>query len=455
MNATFETDPFPNKPKILFIGHGSSTHTHAWIDLLARAELNVRLFGLPTGIPPNDWPVRTYVTLPVEQMPIGLNTNSRRSLHPSMKELKSIKLKLGRITIRQLHNLIKLPLMVWKEAIIYLGSLLRGTKLNLNPVIYGLIQLTRPGAKSPEAWLADVIREWQPDIIHTLGLDPASFFYDKVRDRYHLAGSGKWVLQLRGGSDLTLSRFDPELLPQITKVLQACDQLISDNHVNFQYALEMGVKRDKFASIAPIPGTGGIDVERLAGNWKGNPSERRIILWPKAYDCEWSVALPVLEAIRIAWDHIEPCEIHMFVMVTQAARQWYNTLPLNIRQNCRVYGRVPRNEILDLMPQARVMLAPSLVDGVPNSLYEAMAAGAFPIVSPLATLLPIVQDEQNGLFARNLYPEEIAKALVRAMNDDELVDNSARLNLELVEKLANRSNLRSRVLAYYEKLVNG
>ena len=85
------------------------------------------------------------------------------------------------------------------------------------------------------------------------------------------------------------------------------------------------------------------------------------------------------------------------------------------------------------------MLAPSLTDGIPNTLYEAMAAGAFPIVSPLDTIQPIVKNERNVLFARNLYPQEIAEALCRAMHDDELVDHAAERNLKLVRKIADRS----------------
>ena len=30
----FDSDPYPGKPKILFIGHGSSSHAHSWINLL-------------------------------------------------------------------------------------------------------------------------------------------------------------------------------------------------------------------------------------------------------------------------------------------------------------------------------------------------------------------------------------------------------------------------------------
>jgi len=100
------------------------------------------------------------------------------------------------------------------------------------------------------------------------------------------------------------------------------------------------------------------------------------------------------------------------------------------------------------------MLAPSLVDGTPNSMFEAMAAGALPIVSPLETIRPLVKDEENVLFARNLYPEEIATALIRAMLDDELVDEAARRNLELVSRIANRDEVRARVVKFYESLAD-
>ncbi len=98
------------------------------------------------------------------------------------------------------------------------------------------------------------------------------------------------------------------------------------------------------------------------------------------------------------------------------------------------------------------MLAPSLVDGVPNSLYEAMACGSFPIVSPLETITTLVENGRNVLFARNLYPEEIADSLVRAMTDDRLVDNAATLNVEIVTRLADRREIERRVVDYYGKL---
>ena len=409
MSSSFDTDELLGKPKILFIGPGESSHTHSWIDLLNGADFNVRLFSLPQGSPPCDWPIKTYLT-----------EYGQREINPSNRFYVFASGKLKRFAKRSA------------------GALLR--------------QAWTPGPLI-ETWLAKIIRHWQPDIIHTLGMEHAGELYFDVRRKYELNGFGKWVLQLRGGSDLALRRFDPEQRPRIAGILRSCDLLVSDNEENFCIAQQMGVRKDQLATIAPVPGTGGIDVDALAARRLEPPSKSHLILWPKAYECPWSKALPVFEALKICGEQIQQYDIHILA-TTPETEAWYLALPPAIRKVCHMHGRVRREQVLELMTRARVMLSPSLVDGVPNSLYEAMAAGALPIVSPLETIQHVVENERNVLFARNLYPNEIAAALQRAMSDDRLVDSAAEQNLPLVRRIANRSAIRRVVVAFYEEIAN-
>lgn len=405
MSSSFDTDELSGKPKILFIGLGESSHTHSWIDLLSGADFNVRLFALPFGSPPPHWPIKTYLT-----------EYGHRDINPSNRLYLFGSGKLKRFAERS-------------------AATLRGKAWTAEPLV--------------ESWLAKIIRQWQPDIIHTLGMEHGGEFYFEVRRKYGLDRVGKWILQTRGGSDLALRHLDPELRPRIAEVLRSCDLLVSDNPQNFRIAREMGVRENQLASITPVPGTGGIDVDALAARRREPPSRSRLILWPKAYECPWSKALPIFEALKMCVDQIQPCEIHILA-TTPETLAWYLALPSSIRERCHVEGRVPRERALELMTQARVMLAPSLVDGVPNSMYEAMAAGALPIVSPLETIQPVVENERNVLFARNLYPNEIADALTRAMTDDELVDRVAEQNLLLARRIADRSAIRPRVIEFYK-----
>lgn len=311
--------------------------------------------------------------------------------------------------------------------------------------------IKNPQIITAKSSLAHMIRNWKPDIIHTFGILPASKFYMTVREKYDLSRNCKWVLQTRGGSDLALSRFKPQEYLEIQSLFKACDQILSDNPFNYEIALQMGVRENQISKIGTVPGTGGIDIERLRKARTESPSSQRTILWPKAYECPWSKALPVFEALKLCWDDIQPCSINMLAM-NKESKMWYNALPESIRRHCLPQSRIPRETLLELMSKSRVMLAPSLVDGTPNTLFEAMAAGATPIVSPLETIKPIVSQNDNVLFARNLYPEEIALAITRAMTSDILVDKIARNNFRSVKNLADRRSIRRRVIQWYDEL---
>lgn len=392
------------------MGWGTSSHTHSWIELLAGSTFDVRLFALPArDLPPDDWQVPAYISgVP----PRPLDPSLRKTLYP-----------VGRI-----------------------GWLVRRIRGGI----------AGDPDRVVERWLAGIVRRWRPHVVHTFGLDPAGFLYDRVRRELRQSGrqpAPVWVLQLRGGSDLTLARHDPQRLPALRAALHGADEILSDNTVNSRYIRELGAPEAKLSSLTPVPGTGGLDVDAVHATATTPPARRRLILWPKAYEARWSKALPVIEALRSAWPGISPCSIHMLAADLET-RSWVRTLPGELQSVISVEGRVPRKRTLALMAQARVMLAPSLIDGTPNTMFEAMTAGALPIVSPLDTISSVVRDSENVLFARNLYPDEIAAALARAMSDDVLVDRAAATNLERVRELADRAAIRPRVVAYYQQLAH-
>ena len=60
----------------------------------------------------------------------------------------------------------------------------------------------------------------------------------------------------------------------------------------------------------------------------------------------------------------------------------------------------------------------------------------------------------NVLYARNLYPHEIASVLVRAMSDDRLVDEMAARNTKLVTRLADRTKIAGAVADNYRTLAS-
>jgi glycosyltransferase involved in cell wall biosynthesis len=437
--SEFDADAYPGRPRILFIGWPATSHTQSWIDLLQGTDLNVRLFCLAGGQPPAEWPVHCYLTAP--EIPYE-NGPNRRTVYPAPSSS---------------------PHYV---AYLYRTALASGNRIPtsgiggaISAVAAGLERIyAQKYAASVEDALRRVIREWRPDIIHTLGFEPASYIYLKARKRYGLAGIGRWVAQARGGPDLALNRYSADFLPLMQEVFATCDHFIADNQQNYDFALASGLDQAKTANpgMGIVSGPGGLDIDALRSQWTEPPSLReRVIVWPKAYEINTAKAMPVFEAILQAWDRIQPCRIEMLWMTQPEVQLWYNKLfPPEIKCKCPAHLRLSRDETLAHMAKARVMLAPSLSDGIPNTMMEAMALGAVPLVSPLETITPVVRDEENVLFARNLYPNEIATALIRLMTDDALVDRIAANNLVRIREMADRKVVCCRAIAYYEEVAS-
>ncbi len=394
------------KPKILFVALANSSHTHAWINLLrGQEDLDVCLFGIDYSLEPGSFTFPTY---------------SLSKSWPRLSAGKFIYFNNKRLLLKGASKVLKGNIS-WLE----------------------------------DAWLVKFINQWKPDIIHTLGLDPAAFAIQRVYSRCKLKNKCTWVVTARGGPELALNRLFPGKADKIKAVLEQCDIFIADNVQNYDYAVESGLRSSKVSELGVIPGTGGVDIEELSRAAGPFPSEReRIIVWPKAYECPASKALPVFEALKMCWDKIRPCKIHMTAITQEEIFMWYHTLPADLKKSCQTHERIPRESLLELMGRSRVLLIPSLTDGIPNTLYEGMALNAFPIVSPIETLENFVESEKNVLFARNLYPQEIADSLTRAMSDDSLVDNAARNNIALVDKIANRRANKKKVEKFYRNLLD-
>jgi glycosyltransferase involved in cell wall biosynthesis len=386
---------------ILFVGDMGSSHAQSWIDLLGD-DFSLRAFSFP-GRPASAFPVRTTIALDSPAPP-------GNALHDGP----------GPWTIVRRRTL---------EALTYVGR----------------FDWTTPR-------FVQTLVASSPSIVHTFGLEPAGALVARLRRQDPRVARPHWVAQLRGGSDLELRKYDPQGMRSAAEILSGADMIVSDNRRNFQYLKDAGVSPDRFAPISPVPGSGGVD---LGDGQTVGPAtaERRLILWPKTYNTPYTQALPVLEALRLAWDRVQPARIVALWAVQPEVLDWMRAVTTDMGVTWDVRQKVGHDEVMSLLREARVMLAPSLVDGIPNMLYEAMAMGAVPIVSPLNTISDVVRDGQNVIFARNLYPHDIADALVRAMTDDALATSIAANNVARVREIADRKVISRRVRDFYRDLL--
>lgn len=412
--------------KILFIGLTESSHTTSWIDLLENSSFEFRLFALPTGAKPNSVNIPVYLS-------------SQRFLKkPKYFPVKRISI-FARIKSFMLFikfkfyfyfpiNYFKLPERL--KTAIKKGKLKSGMK-DLAII---------PSLKS-------VIASFKPDIIHTLGIFNASALYQEISTQYPLI---KWVMQIRGGPDLDYNYLQESGKIIINNVLTNADYIICDSKFNYSLATKLGAEASKFM-LGVVSGAGGINLN--LDKEINIKSDLRTIVWPKAHEGIASKALPVLEGIKLVWHELKNVVFKIYCLDQEEVQLWIQrNMPNESHSKFEIYGRVVREEFLSELSKSDIMLSPSIMDGIPNVLIESMANGVIPIVSPIETISEFVSDPENVHFARNLYPNEIARALINSLSDHSGNARKIQNNLALVKMNYDREVIRNKVTNFYREI---
>jgi glycosyltransferase involved in cell wall biosynthesis len=390
-------------PRILLVCYANSAHALPWLSLLDGSGFDARVFSTPLREEETNmkaWNSPTYIVVKPE-----------KGKHPA----------------QNIHSL--LPGRPFRAASNFLDHKFSLTK----------------------RWLKWVIQTWQPDILHSMPLDVGGKLIAQVWEELPRSLHPKWVAS-SWGSDIYLGVDDPEKSANIRYILEHCDGFMADCNRDLQLAVRHGLDEKKLAFDHPMPGNGGLDLEYFQ-DLRAKAKTRDVILLPKAFERDHANrVLPALEALNIIVADIQIYEIHL-VMASLAVRAWLRQMPQAFQDRCRVHDALPQRELFELYGRARVVLSPSLSEGTPNIMLEAMAAGALPVMSPIDSIQEWITDGENGLLAHALYPDKIAAALQRALTDASLFERAQRLNWEIVSQRANRQIARKQVVAYYQSLI--
>jgi glycosyltransferase involved in cell wall biosynthesis len=109
---------------------------------------------------------------------------------------------------------------------------------------------------------------------------------------------------------------------------------------------------------------------------------------------------------------------------------------LNINSSVKFLGRVPHEEMQDLLSQADIYVSTSLYDGTSVSLLEAMGSGAFPVVTDIPSNREWIVDGKNGFLVPIDEAGILASRILDAIRNRDLLEKSRSDNLFIVEKKA-------------------
>jgi glycosyltransferase involved in cell wall biosynthesis len=107
---------------------------------------------------------------------------------------------------------------------------------------------------------------------------------------------------------------------------------------------------------------------------------------------------------------------------------------LNINSSVKFLGRVPHEEMPNLLSQADIYVSTSLHDGASVSLLEAMGSGAFPVVTDIPANREWITTGQNGFLVPLDDEEYLANRIIDAIRNKVFLEKSRAKNRLIVEE---------------------
>jgi glycosyltransferase involved in cell wall biosynthesis len=125
---------------------------------------------------------------------------------------------------------------------------------------------------------------------------------------------------------------------------------------------------------------------------------------------------------------------------------------LNINPSVKFLGRVPHDQMPNLLSQADIYVSTSLHDGTSVSLLEAMGSGAFPVVTDIPANREWIINGENGFLTPADEPKSLASKIIHAIRDPRLLEKGRIENLSVVEKTLWPTNI-EKIKKVYSKVL--
>jgi glycosyltransferase involved in cell wall biosynthesis len=311
-------------------------------------------------------------------------------------------------------------------------------------------------------FLENLIRQWRPDVIHSLGMfcnwRDNGIVLLRARDMLGGKLPCPWIVS-SWGADLDLYPYLGEKEhAEAQAILTTCDGMLVEGERDLALAQKLGFHGKV---LAKLPAYGGITWKPQDYCVPGLTSNRRVILLKGRDNTDHVLAggdpqgraMTAIQAFKICRDLLKSYSI-VIAQATPSVEAEAKKLAAT-GMDITIYPNsmsLPYEQWLKLLGSARILIAITASDGLPSTLIEAMSLGVFPIHSGLETVREWISDGQNGLLVPPEDIETVAQALRSALENDVLVDKAAEHNLELIAKNLSDSVVRPQVIDLYKTL---
>jgi glycosyltransferase involved in cell wall biosynthesis len=391
------------KIKILFVCNPDWSTNQRWMEMFADdPEFSIRAFsnGEGTVYPPQVWTTKTYTLF-----------------KPLIRQEKGKAVSLG---------------------------------LPRNRVTYYLLLKLDEGFHVRARLLNLVIRLWKPDIVHTIGMRPQAWITWQALQYFKKTRRPVWVVT-SSSDDVFWERFRKGTLDNVQRTLSDCDGYLSDNQRDVKIAIGLGLRPDKVAFGKNVSTRGGMPRDVVLRARRTRPVKKPVILVPKGYEGVYHKPHVIMEALRLVHETRPDIEVK-FLAASEDLRIWCGLLSEDLKRRVEFLDFLQQDEYLRLLSQARIMVAPSLTDGTPQCMLEAMSVGVFSIVSPHESIKEWITDGVNGFLVNPLNANEMAHKILIALEDDALLEKAREINFDIILNGYCTEDVREELIAYYKRM---
>lgn len=281
-----------------------------------------------------------------------------------------------------------------------------------------------------------VLAEIRPDVVHALRIPFEGII---AADS---CGELPLILSV-WGNDFTLHTQTGAMHRATRVAVERADVLIADCAVDIERAHTFGLRPGTPTFV--LPGGGGVDLSRP----------------PRTMSAE---ALPTIINARGIRGYSRTKEfLHAVALLRNRGRRFQvvfvNALGnrevarmlnrLGLESIVEVTGLLSQEEMDQRLSSSQIAVSPTIHDGTPNSLLEAMAAGCFPVCGDLPSIREWIVDGRNGRLCNPMSPSSIADAVEWALDHPNETKRAAEENLALVAARASRASVRAAVKSLY------
>jgi len=299
----------------------------------------------------------------------------------------------------------------------------------------------------------ELITRLSPDLVHAMRIP-----FEGILAAKAVPGQTPLLISVWGNDFTLCATNNPLIARQTSQSMKRADALHCDCQRDLTLAIkDWGFQPDKLAAV--LPGAGGIQTSRFhpsppdaALRQQLNISADAPVIinprGPRGYVRNEAFFQAIPQVLRAHPHTVFLCSA---MQGNAVAEKWVNKLKL--QANVRLLPPVPRDEMAEMFRLASVAVSPSLHDGTPNTLLEAMASGCFPVAGDIESVREWITDGVNGLLCDPTSPDELARAMIRALSDEPLRNAARAQNLQLIAERAEYNQVMQKAEAFYQEII--